>query len=724
MRRVLACSLALFLATSLRAFEVSRPEIVGRAPYYRFAHEMATNGESYLVVWEDQRPGISVGTTAWAVTTVRGAVLDAGGHPAGPHDFAIAPSSGLVAVTSNGEEYLVVTAEYRDRGWTGELRLNVVTKEGRVRATTTVRGQFGSITAAGEDYYAVIHRDGAPTISIFDSNARELASGIDIDERTAVYARLFGTSDGRLFVSWKGVDFATRVAFVSPTELAEGRFVTVSDPEPLWEQVPPQAMLETPAGYLLVWSYSGLTTALLDRDGAVVENAREAYDAPSADFARRDAVVLPTSTGFVAVDSRGDREGPGGRTIYGVATRQLDERATATGEFELIDDDAWHVAGAPAPGGGGIISYFPVGTHQVRIRRVTPSGEIELAPEEVVATRSVPSQHDALIRRCGSTWIVAWTERTGDARQRVLYRRFDSDLRPIDPPNALAGSSTAINAAMSLACGTSSALLIWPDDRDLRGVLLPDVTGAPRTVSLGSAPVSWLRYPVVFDGTGYVIVRGPAVERWSETGDLLLSSPLAATGFLEVALGWNGSELLVAGEVRTSEYSMIAGRRLSAGFQRIGPDFMLRSSTGTYWSDLEVASADDQWLVGWIQQEMVTYGMEPRSLRVHRSGALLDPDGGVVSGPKSRTLSLTWNGSAFEILTEHAVTRRYPDGMMKTFRILDEKAWLLAIEEGGETPLLAYWRSDPAQEVRRLFAERVARSWSLPYRERRRNLRP
>jgi hypothetical protein len=721
MSRFLACILAFFFVTTLRAFEVSRPEIVGSAPYVRFHHEMATNGAGYLVAWQDQRPAISVGATAWAVTTVRGALLDERGIPTAPHDFAIAPSSVLVAVTSNGREYLVVTAEYRGGAWTGELRLSVVTTEGRVRATSVVRGQFGSVAAAGDDYYAVIYRDGVPAISIFDSDARELASGIDIDERSAVYASLFGMSDGRLLVSWKDVAWATRVAFVSTTELSQGRFVTVSDPQILWEQAPPQSMVETAGGILLVWSYSGLSTALLDGDGIVVENAHEVYDNPSAAYASRDAVVLPTTTGFVAVDSRGEVPGPTGRPLYGVATRRLDERAGAQGEFELIDDDAWHVGGAPAPGGGGIITYVPVGTHQVRIRRVTPAGEIELGPEEVVATRSAPSQHEALVRRCGTTTMIAWTERTGDRRQRVLYRRFDSELRPLDPPNALAGSSTAIDAAISLACGTSSALLIWADDRELRGLLLPQSEGAPRPVSLGSAPVSWLRYPVVFDGTGYVVVRGPAVERWSETGELLLSSPLAAGGFLAVALGWNGSELLVAGEVRTSGYGLIAARRFSAGLQRVGPELMLRSSTDKWWDDLEIASADDQWLVGWIQQETVTYGMEPRSMRVDRTGALLDPDGGVVSGPMSKKLSLSWNGRAFEVLTEHAVTRRTPEGAMKTFPLLDEDAWLLAIEEDGEEPLLVYWRKDPVHEVRRLFAERVTRSWS---RERRRTTRP
>ena len=715
----------LFASTPLHAFEVSRPEIIGPAPYSRSWNEMATNGSGSLVVWTDLRPGISFETTAWAAVTVRGALLDDRGNPTAPHDFAIAPSSNLVAVTSNGSEYLVVTAEYRGQQWTGELRFNIVTTEGRVRTSNVVRGQFNSIAAAGGDYYATIFRDDALRFVVFDEDARPLGGDVELGPHET-YATLFGTSDGRLLASWRIQYQPTRVAFLSTADLAAGRFVPATQPQVLWEQFPPRAIVETDDGFVLSWHYGGLSTAIVDGHGAIVKNVEEAYSLPASAFQSRDAVILPTTNGLLAVDSAGIREFPFNRPEYGVATRRLDDHGSSIGDFTLIDDDAWHVAAAPARGGGGVITYVPAGSQQVRVRRVSASGEIELAAGEVVATRSLPSQHDAVVARCGETSIIAWSERTGEAKRRVLYRRFGSALDPVDPPNVLAGMTTEIETPLALECGRSSALLAWADGAVLRGILFPLDAGAPRTVTLGAASSVWGPSSMTFDGTGYVLARASIVERWSENGELLLASQVAPAGFFaKLAVGWNGTELLLAGDRYAPQaYPSIVARRLDRNFNRIGSDVVVRSSTGTWWSEPRVAAAEGTWLVAWIQQETVTYGFEPRSTRISRWGTTLDPDGGVVSGPKTRTLALTSNGTAFEILTEHAVTRRSPDGTVRTVPLLDADAWLQAIEAEGDTPLLVFWRTDPVHEVRRLFAERVARTWSPPRIDRERPRRP
>ena len=696
----------------IRAFalEVSRPTEIAPAPYNRFVPAIATNGDGYLVVWSDSRPTSGASPAGFHPTNmIRGMLLDAEGRARTPHDFPIAPTQfGMATVASNGTGYLIAATEAVSFA-ESRTRLMVVTAEGRLRVGTVVPDRLMSLTGVGCCYFAVM-KSGTNafgySVSIFSAEGFVVRTGIPISDSGVIGAILSSTSDGRLLASWRTAGQPTRVAFVSADDLLQRHFIALSAPQLLSKDEAPQSIVETPRGFVLTWWNAGLATATLDANGALVTDVTEAYRAPGGALVR-NAVVLAAGNGLVAIDSHAERIAGGQRTA-GVAAMRLDAAGRPLGAFEFLDGEASRVAAAPDRDGGGVVTWLTDYPEQVHVRRVSPAGEIGT---DTIVSQSLPTQESAVIQRCGRVSFVAWSERTGSS-SRILYRRFDAERQPLDPPNTVAGATQALLAEPGLACGASTALLLWQDGPIMRGLLFDNPRGTPRVLELGARQGGW-NGDVVFDGTGYVFVTGEAIERWSESGQLLLSSPHAARGIGPSTLGWNGQELLIAG---AGALNTTTARRLDLHFSTIGRDITLLEDD--WLASVKVAASDQMWLFAWkVNNEGV------RSLRMTAQGVLLDPVGVVPTAAGGQVAQVSWNGSAFELLTDRAVTTRTPSGDIATYPLLTGDGGLLGIEKEGAVPLLLYWRNDPLHGVRRLFVDPVERSWAPPPVPRRRSTR-
>lgn len=706
----IAAVLLLLCVAPLRALEVSRPTEIAPAPYNRFVPAIATNGDGYLVVWSDARPTKGVSPAGFHPTNMlRGMLLDAEGRPRTPHDFPIAPTEfGMASVASNGTGYLVAATEAVSFG-VSRTRLVAVTADGRIRSGSVVPDRLMSLTGVGCCYYAVM-KSGTNafgySVAVFSADGRMLQDNVPIANAGVIGAVLYGTFDGRLLASWRTAGQPTRAAFVSAEDLLERHFIAVTAPQLLSRDEAPQSIVETPHGFVLMWWNAGLATATLDTNGALLTDVTAAYTTTSTSLAR-NAVVLSAGEGLVAVEGRAVRVANGQRTS-GVGAMRLDAAGRPLGGFEFLDREASRVAAAPDRDGGGVVAYLPDYPEQVHVRRVLRSGEIGA---DTIVSQSLPTQESAVIKRCGRVSFVAWAERTG-VSTRILYRRFDAELRPLDPPNTVVATTQALLAEPGIACGSTTALLLWQDGPIMRGLLFDDPRGTPRVLELGPRQGGW-NDEVLFDGTGYVFVTGEAIERWSESGQLLLSSPHAAGGITTPILGWNGQEFLLAGG---GTLNTVVARRLDFNFSPIGRDTTLIGDD--FLASVQVAASDEMWMFAWKRN---SEGV--RSLRMTAQGVLLDPIDGIPTAPADHLVQVSWNGSAFEIFTERTVITRTPSGDVATYSIFPGAGELLGIEPAGALPLMLYWRNDPLHGVRRLFVDPVARSWAPPPVPRRRSAR-
>lgn len=707
-----AAVLLLLCLAPLRALalEVSRPTGIAPAPYNRFVPAIATNGDGYLVVWSDSRPTKGLSPAGFHPTNMlRGVLLDAEGRPRTPHDFPIAPTEfGTAAVASNGTGYLIAATEAVSFG-VSRTRLVAVTADGSIRIGSIVPDRLMSLTGVGCCYYAVMKAGTNAfgySAAVFSADGRMLEGNIPIGNAGVIGAVLYGTFDGRLLASWRTAGFPTRAAFVSAQDLLDRHFIEVSAPRLLSRDEAPQSIVETPRGFVLMWTNGGLATATLDTNGALLSDVTPAYVTASGSLVR-NAVVLAAGDGLVAIEGRAVRVANGQRTT-GVAAMRLDAAGRPLGEFEFLDGEASRVAAAPDRDGGGVVAYLTDYPEQVHVRSVSPAGEIGA---DTIVSQSLPTQESAVIRRCGRVSFVTWAERTG-LSTRILYRRFDAERQPLDPPNTVAATTQALLAEPGIACGATTALLLWQDGPVLRGLLFDDPRGTPRLLELGSRQGGWTG-DVVFDGTGYVFVAGQAVERWSEAGQLLLSSPHAANGIVRARLAWNGREFLLAG---SGTLNTIVARRLDSSFSPIGRDTTLIADD--FLANVQIAASDDLWLIAWKGN---IEGI--RTLRMTAQGVLLDPAGGVPTAPGEQLAQVSWSGSAFELLTARTVIVVTPSLEVTTHSVLTGSGELLGIEEEGAVPLLLYWRNDPLHGVRRLYADPVARTWAPPPVPRRRSAR-
>jgi hypothetical protein len=689
MRR-LTWAIVLLLRAPLFAFEISRPGAIGPAPGFRDGVKLATDGEGFLAIWSDIR-GYRFIDTFMVTSAIRGALVDREGQPTTEHDFGIATGSGLFEVASNGDGYLVAYTHWETRFITRFLHVDA---QGAVREGGSLPGGIESLTAVRGDYYALIYDYESYSLAIVDGGGKPLRSGIPADVGRYTGPKLFGTSDGRLLmVWWPPTGYGVRAAFLSMDALGDGRIEPVAPPAVLYENRGPTSVVEVRDGIILTWADGDPQTAALDRTGAIRYNVTEAYDVRGR-LDVRNAVVLPLADGVVAVDSgAGTHEGwyPDVRDTYGVGMIALDGEGRSTGTFSIFDYDSWSIGAVPRPGGGGVIAYIPRDTDQVIVRNISPSGAIENA---VDVSRTLPAQERGAVARCGNAYFVAWAEQTA-AGDRVRYRRFDLAGRPLDPPNPGFEDPPGYAGVPRLVCGATSAMLLWHSG----AVIFRD--GRETAPPVRIAPVT-LPFDAVFDGTGYVVNNSGQLERRNERGDV--SSAIRSDVTVD-ALGFNGRELLLAGRDRQNRF---IARRLDTAFRPAGPDVVLLERAEV-WSPA-VAASERMWMIAWVGN-----GPSPRTIRMDSGGQLLDPVGGVVTGRPVRSLTLSWSGEAFEMLTPGALVTRTPSGAIRTHRFLSQDARLTAIEPVGDRRFLLYSLNDPVHETLQLFGDFFdATAWARP----------
>lgn len=137
-----------------------------------------------------------------------------------------------------------------------------------------------------------------------------------------------------------------------------------------------------------------------------------------------------------------------------------------------------------------------------------------------------------------------------------------------------------------------------------------------------------------------------------------------------------------------------------------------------------ITASPDGWLVAWRPNSL---DADVRSVRLTRSGALLDAPGGVPSGASDDyggSLVLSWNGSAYEVLTERMVVMRSPGGATSARTLLDDGAYLFAISPSGARRFVVYGRIDEADAAVRLHGALLdASRWDVSASPRQRAVR-
>ena len=149
------------------------------APYDQSAPAMASNGDTTLVVWQDDRDGYGY--------DIYGARLDRAGVVLSVVRISAAPGQqSQPAVAGNGTDFLVVWTDYRN-GVTPSIYGARVTTDGRVldpqgiRICTAGQQQVGPSVASDGAGYLVVWQDSRSRVSVDIYGTRVLATGAVLD---------------------------------------------------------------------------------------------------------------------------------------------------------------------------------------------------------------------------------------------------------------------------------------------------------------------------------------------------------------------------------------------------------------------------------------------------------------------------------------------------------------------------------------------------------------
>ena len=340
-----------------------------------------------------------------------------------------------------------------------------------------------------------------------------------------------------------------------------------------------------------------------------------------------------------------------------------------------INDRVFGVDIATTSDGGAVLGWAqPIheDATEVRIVRVAANGT--LVPSRLQPVNRGYVRYDAPdVRRCGDTFVAAWTERSD--RKSVRYRRITSAGVPLDPPSRRATAESPNDQYLPrIACTGDAMLITWlekppvtapPRTEIARGLLF--AAGGERLIEFGPA------HDVLAAAIGneLVVVRGVEdgwyeASHWSGNGTqrtpwTRLFNQQQADCYSDPrgAIESNGDQLMIANVnfcPRRSSHYFVAARPFSR-------ELMLLRTPVTFESDfvgntLDIAAAPDGWLVAW-EGEGVRFG------RIDRLFLGLDPSSGISTGGRW-PVSAAWNGCTFEIFGPDTITTAAMSGVPTT----------------------------------------------------------
>jgi hypothetical protein len=498
---------------------------------------VAFDGSSYLVVWEDDRSGITNHIYGSRVSS-GGVVLDSAGITIATQMYAHANP----AIAFDGTNYMVAWEDYRTNYW--DIYASRITTAGSVIDTAGIP----VCTAANQQYKPQLAFDGTDYLVVWEDNR----SGTDLD----VYACRVDTDGAVLdpegvlisqkagdqsapgiaygetgwFVVWEDKSgrtwdvYGTRVTEIAEVADAEGILITITANE----QAHPAVAFDG-ANYLVVWQdyrhgsagiYGTRVTAggfLLDPEGIAISTVPNDQSYPAVAFGGSDYLV-------VWQDYRN-----GQCDIYG---------ARVATDGVVRDPDGIAISVAPNYQGNPAVAFcgtnylvvwednpgcIPNDCQDISGARVGLDGSM-LDTIRIPVSTAAYEQMNPSVAFDGANYLVVWDDRrfTLDCiwSSEIYGTRVSAEGVVLDPEGIRITTVGHYLFRPAAACDGTECLVAWEDDRssgyydiwgarlDAKGMVL-DPDGIPISLSTNgqSNPA------VIFDGTGYLVA-------WNERGDI------------------------------------------------------------------------------------------------------------------------------------------------------------------------------------------------------------
>lgn len=542
-------------------FPIAEPAF-GSTRFDRSQVKVAAGSGHFLVVWQEY-------------SSIRGVLLDRDGRPLQRGGLSIATSATLLAVATDGHDYLIA--------WTRNLGLGFtrVTGEGNVLLCDDPGLPAGEVSLAwiGEAYAMLF---AAPTASHIQEGAKPKVARIAVLDRGGrltrppreivnstfgVYALAVASGGSRsmLLLAWAdAADHRLRVHVLRTDDLTRGAVrpvvgPSIADPVQRQSASRPPSIATNGESYFIIWqSELAMVFRILDAGGSpltepeVLSYARDPlaevvwdgthYVVPfMADYGR----------GQVSVELR--RIAPDGREQPGRMTI-VDQAGTSTFALASSDGDivfAWSRRFIPA--------YYDE-VYGDLLRR---DGSFAYGPTFgglVLSEERVDRVSASVVWR-SDHYLAAWQETT--TVPHVMYGRFHPDGRPMDGRGIALNNGSSVHFGASgpeVATDGADAVVSWTDDRGKHASFI-DANGTARTWQLDGSGNPTAAPFVVWNGTEYLVswfsygdfVSGPEGRQYfllgvriARNGDLLDSHPVRIIPTSNpVGLAWTGAEFVV-----------------------------------------------------------------------------------------------------------------------------------------------------------------------------------
>jgi len=582
---------------------------ISSATNYQSSPSVAFDGTNYLVVWTDERNGVS--DIYGARVRQTGVVLD----PAGIAISTATSNQGCPSVTFAVMIYLVVWQD--NRNGVTDIYGARVSQTGVVLDTTGI----AISTAANDQWY--------PSVAFDDTNYLVVWS----DTRSGSSADIYGTR-----VSQTGAVLDTLGIAIS----------TAAN----YQWLPSVAFDDT--NYLVVWhdGRSGSsddiygarvsqTGVVLDTTGIAISTAANYQWLPSVDFDGANYLV-------VWHDTRSDSS----RDIYGARVSQTGAVLDPAG-IAISTDPNGQLCPSVASGGTNYLVVWGDGrsgsSDDIYGARVSQTGVV-LDTTGMVISTSVHFYHQYYpsVAFDGINYLVVWEDyRTG---LTDIYGARVSQTGAVLDPTGIAISTTANDQWLpSVAFDGANYLVVWSDERsgssaDIYGARVSQIGVVLDTLGITistAANDQW--YPsVAFDGANYLVVWGDGRSgssddiygaRVSQTGVVLdtlgIAISTAANSQWYPSVVFDGANYLVVWEDYRHSTADIFGARISQAGVVLDTGIVI-STAANYQCFPSIAFDGINYLVVWEEIRSGSY-WDIYGARVRQTGVVLDTLGIAIS---------------------------------------------------------------------------------------------
>ncbi|MBI4953407.1 MAG: hypothetical protein HY908_15360, partial [Myxococcales bacterium] len=435
--------------------------LVASAVWFRGEPEVAFDGTSYLVAWQDDRNGVDYDVFAARVSG--GAVLDPGGFLVA----SAASAQATPAVAFAGSSWLVVWADARS-GADWDIY------GARVSATGAV------LDPAGIPIARASNRQEAPAVSFGGSTWlvvwQDFRGGVDPD----IYGvRVDG---GGVVLDPSGIAISVAAGRQeAPSVAFDGSQWLVA-----WSDFRGGATADVYAARV---SAAG---AVLDPGGLPVSTATNHQQLPAVAFDGANWVVawedwrswatLSRDVYAARVSPSGVVLDPAGIAVTATSAETLAPVIASDGTRTLVVWEDWRT--------------FATTGQDVYGARLTQGGVV-LDPAGVAITTGLSSQYGATVAFDGVQWLVAWQDlRAGN--WDIYAARVSTAGSVLDPAGVPVSSVGSVAIAPSVAFDGTNTVVVWQDYRNGRS----DLYGARLRLDAS-----------LVDATGVVLAAAPEDER-------------------------------------------------------------------------------------------------------------------------------------------------------------------------------------------------------------------